>query len=116
MSLDSDLLDLVHDLVTDSETMSGSGIKAAFEDILYKWADVESVSPTGRGAYVDGQHLAVIEAFFGDTYLETFLNSTTSSNPSYTNGLQLEALYGNMLDSMQNTRVCNCHYNGCEAL
>lgn len=100
MTLDEDLLDLAQELVEDAEAMTGAQIKSAFEAILYKWADVESVSPTGRGAHVNGQHLAVIEKFYGTTYLETFFNGSTATNPTFVYGPGLEKLYANMLGSM----------------
>lgn len=90
----------MQNLVTGSNTLSGAQIKSAFEAVLYKWAEVESVSPTGRGAYVNGQHLAVLEHFYGTSYVDTLLNGTTSSNPNPINGPQLEILYKNMLGSM----------------
>jgi Ca2+-binding RTX toxin-like protein/gas vesicle protein len=35
------------------------------EDIIYRWADVETVSTTSRGPNFDGRKLAAIEAFLG---------------------------------------------------
>lgn len=45
--------------------------------IMYRWADVESIDPDGRGAYVDGQELAFLEKLMG----QPFLQKGRSSNP-----------------------------------
>lgn len=60
-------------ILTDNYTLTGSlsdwdSLKGDVEDIFYRWADIESVSPTGRGEFVDGQHLAFYEAFRGESF------------------------------------------------
>jgi hypothetical protein len=71
MSEDSDLLDLVSDFVASWSTErfgDKAALDAEIKEILFTWAGVEGVSPTSRGAYVDGQELAFLEKYFGKPY------------------------------------------------
>ncbi len=40
------------------------------DPILYRWAGVQNVDPTGRGPYMDGRQLAVLEALLGRAYFQ----------------------------------------------
>ncbi|MGQ0689755.1 MAG: calcium-binding protein [Limnobacter sp.] len=41
------------------------------QDVLYRWAGVQDQDPTLRGPYIeDGRKLAVLEAFFGERYVQ----------------------------------------------
>lgn len=52
-----------------ADTLSDwSTVKADVEDLLYRWAGIESVSPSSRGDYVDAQHLEFYEAFRGTPF------------------------------------------------
>lgn len=77
MSLDNDgagnLLELVEDFnAQDFATLfsSTTDVTDDVRAILYRWADVEGVSPTGRGSYVDGQELAFLEKLTGQPFLQ----------------------------------------------
>jgi Ca2+-binding RTX toxin-like protein len=77
MSLDNDgtgnLLELVEDFnAQDFATLfsSTTDVSDDVRAILYRWADIESVSPTGRGSYVDGQELAFLEKLTGQPFLQ----------------------------------------------
>ncbi|MGH1378993.1 MAG: DUF6973 domain-containing protein, partial [Alphaproteobacteria bacterium] len=72
MSMDETLLLMVQEVATaDVATLFDPAfdLSSKFEDILFRWAGVEAVDPDGRGIYVDGQELAFLESFFGETYL-----------------------------------------------
>ncbi|MGB4057265.1 MAG: calcium-binding protein [Alphaproteobacteria bacterium] len=75
------------DVLGDWESFKGS-----VEDILFAWAGVESVSPTSRGSYVDGQHLAFNEAFKGEAF-----SQYGSPNPLPEAGEYSEAVYQHIL-------------------
>jgi Ca2+-binding RTX toxin-like protein len=84
MSLDNtgtgNLLSLIQDLASDdADTIldSGYGLKAKLEDIMYRWAGVDGLSPTARGSNVDARQLEVVEAFLGRDF---------QNNPSSTPG------------------------------
>jgi Ca2+-binding RTX toxin-like protein len=91
-SQDSTLLGLVEDLATgfsfDSWTDSAA-LDSAIEDILFRWAGVDAISPTSRGPNVDAQHLEFLEEMFG----EEFLQEGFRSNPLVTGGELVEASY-----------------------
>ncbi|MBS0586839.1 MAG: hypothetical protein JSS37_02540 [Proteobacteria bacterium] len=67
-------------------------VTAEVEDLLFRWAGIESVSPTGRGVYVDGQHLAFNEAVRGYDFLQY-----GQSNPLPEAGKYSEAVYQYLL-------------------
>ncbi|MGZ2439383.1 beta strand repeat-containing protein [Sinorhizobium medicae] len=71
MSQDSTLLGMVEDLVTGwsaANFLNPAALDQDIKDILFRWAGVESVSTTSRGAYVDGQALAFMEVLTGSPY------------------------------------------------
>ncbi|MBN8997703.1 MAG: type I secretion C-terminal target domain-containing protein [Rhizobiales bacterium] len=95
MSQDSDLKDMVADFV-GSFTLADIGTAdAAITEILFKWAGIEGVSSSGRGAYIDGQHLAFLEHFLGSTFIQEI---TQSPNPTPAAGRILEQTYHEAYD------------------
>ncbi|MEW8110519.1 MAG: calcium-binding protein [Candidatus Thiodiazotropha endolucinida] len=85
MSLDSDLLDLVEDfgIAWDFDSFADpSALDGDIEDILYKWAGVEIISPSSRGAYIDARHLEFLEQYFGDDYLQSGIIADPGPNPA----------------------------------
>ena len=99
MTFDSTLLNMVQDMVDDAEVMTSAQLRTAFENILYRWADVEGVSATGRGSYIDGKHLAVVEKFYGAQFTQEVGNSVVH-DPGFVAAAELEKIYANMLGSM----------------
>ena len=69
-------------LADDSLTLSPTGLRERLDAMLQQWAGVENVDPAGRGPYVDGRHLAFLEFFFGETYLEAQRNEALRTYPS----------------------------------
>lgn len=72
MSIDEDLLALVEDFYLNFEMAALddlAGLTTQFEDILFRWAGVDGLSPTGRGEYIDGRKLAFMEAMFDDQWV-----------------------------------------------
>lgn len=90
MSQDSDLKDMVAEFVSNFTLADIGTADAAITDILYKWAGIEGVSSSGRGAYIDGQHLAFLEHFLGSAFVQ---DTTQSSNPTPVAGEILEQTY-----------------------
>jgi Ca2+-binding RTX toxin-like protein len=58
------------ELTDDAASMTPAALRASLEALLLRWAGVDAVDQHSRGSYVDAQHLAFVEAFFGDTYRE----------------------------------------------
>ncbi|WP_298936857.1 calcium-binding protein [uncultured Ruegeria sp.] len=80
VSGDSTLFGLVKDLALDGwdfDTFQNSTtLDSDITDILYRWAGVDGVSSTSRGAYVDARQLEFLEAMFGENF-----NHSTYINP-----------------------------------
>ncbi|MGN6285520.1 MAG: calcium-binding protein [Afipia sp.] len=70
MSQDSDLKDLVADFVSEFTLADLANINADVDDILFAWADVDGVSPTSRGHYVDARHLGFLERIMGTEFVQ----------------------------------------------
>jgi hypothetical protein len=80
MSGNAGLLTLVENFVKNwspSRLTNTALLDADVKAILFKWAGVESVSSTSRGAYVDGKIIAFMEKLTG----EYFGGGTTPLNP-----------------------------------
>jgi Ca2+-binding RTX toxin-like protein len=93
---DSSLLNLVEDLVAaDYTELSFSAFRNDVENILIKWAGVEDVNPTSRGAYIDARVVEAVEEFVGD---EALLNGSPIllSNAS----AQIEGVWNSFVDYM----------------
>jgi Ca2+-binding RTX toxin-like protein len=66
MSLRSDLLEAVRDFVLGSaDHATGAELRSAFEQLLFKWAEVDDEDPSSHGAFIDGKVAAFLEKFFG---------------------------------------------------
>lgn len=84
MSMDEDLLDLVEDFATSTmgdimeAVISPPG--GAIQDILFRWAGVDDVNPTSRGAYIDARILEFLEAFMGRDYAQFGTNPNPGGN------------------------------------
>lgn len=74
------------DLVADLGTGDVSGFLDQFEDYILAWAGVDGVDPNGRGSHVNGQHLAFLEAAYGQDYDFTQGQSTFQPNPEIVAG------------------------------
>lgn len=73
MSQDSTLLDMVEVIATaNTATIFSSAfdLKGKMNDILYRWAGVDGVSPTSRGAYIDARKLEFLEELSGEEWLQ----------------------------------------------
>lgn len=97
MTLDSDLLDAVQALVTQSSTLSYADMRTAIENIVAMWADADGVAANSRGPYVNGQHLAILEAFYGIDFVQVFAGTVTT-NPWEQVGGELEVMYQHLID------------------
>jgi RHS repeat-associated protein len=67
-----------------------SGTKSVVETLMLTWAGVEGVGSTGRGNFVNAQHLAFYEAFIGEDF-----EQYQQPNPLIEAGQFIEAIYQN---------------------
>ncbi len=88
MSGDAALLTLVENFAKNwspARFTNAAALDADMKAILFKWAGVESVSPTSRGSYVDGQVIGFMEKLTG----ALFGGGTTILNPVGSNQGQM---------------------------
>jgi hypothetical protein len=69
-------------LTDNAADMSPAELDAAFQALLLRWAGVDQVDSASRGPFVNAQHLAFVEKFFGETYREIQRNEELRTYPS----------------------------------
>lgn len=72
--------------------------RTAFENLLRHWAGVSEQTPGSGGDYVDANHLAVAEAFFGTNFSQVIGGVATTPNAQV--GAGIEYAYGTLIDEM----------------
>ncbi|TWB46390.1 Ca2+-binding RTX toxin-like protein [Rhizobium sp. ERR 922] len=88
-------------LTDAAATMSPGQLRATFENLLLRWASVNSVEPASRGQFVDAQHLAFVEKFFGVTYQEIYAGQQLTTSPSTERfGANIEVSFEQIVDAM----------------
>jgi Ca2+-binding RTX toxin-like protein len=78
MSLDETLLDMVQELaLADVSTILDSSFDfgGRVQDIMFRWAGVDEVDPSSRGALIDARHLGFLEEFVGREWLQLGMHS-----------------------------------------
>lgn len=93
---DSTLKALAESVIGDWNGSNIDDIRSGFEAIIFRWAGADGVSPTSRGAYVNGQHLAFLEALHGDTYPV----GQAQGDPIFDIGPGIERYYEQIFDSL----------------
>ncbi len=96
---DADFLEAWTDLTDQAARLSFDQLRGGFEALLLKWAGVDGISQSSRGQYVDAQHLAFVEKFFGSNYLETHAGLGAYTSPSTEAfGLNIEGSFDQIVD------------------
>lgn len=101
-SADADFRTAWTALADDVATLSRSELVDRFQTLLLRWAGVDQIDASSRGAYVDGRHLAFVEAFFDDQYRE--LRTSNSQSVLHTSpttagaGAAIEANFAGIVD------------------
>ncbi|MBB4188574.1 hypothetical protein GGE07_005253 [Sinorhizobium terangae] len=74
-------------------------LRSSFTSLLLRWASVDSLDENSRGEYVNAQHLAFVEKFFGTVYNEVQRGQHSSTSPSRdTAGAAIEASFEEIVD------------------
>ncbi len=94
MSEDSVLQGAVTELAL-ADLSNGHTFHTQVEGILSRWAKADLVAPGSRGINVDAQHLAVLEALFGQSY-----EQYGGPNPRGNAGAELERIYDYVRDEI----------------
>lgn len=64
MSMNSNLLSVVRDLVLNSSATTPEAFDAAFDSVIQEWAGVSDIDLT-TGGRIDPRHMALVEKFYG---------------------------------------------------
>ncbi len=88
--------------LTDSSlNLSFNELRDRFSDLLLDWADVDGISASDRGAFVDARHLSFVEKFFGTGYLELYDGQQLATSPSNAQfGAQIEGSFQAIVDTL----------------
>jgi len=98
---DAQFLDEWTSLSDDASSLSPDELRSQFIELLFKWASVDGVTEASRGPYVDGQHLAFVEKFFGTTYTEIYANNISATSPTTAAfGQGIEASFHQIVDAL----------------
>jgi Ca2+-binding RTX toxin-like protein len=93
-----DLQGLVEDFIAETDAATRHTI---FQEILYKWAGVNSIDPSSRGGLFDAQKLAIIEEFLGTEF---------TNNPAQSAAVVLlEASYAKIYDALYADLISQTH-------
>jgi Ca2+-binding RTX toxin-like protein len=98
MSLDETLLEMVAEIATEDVTTlfsSAFDIRGKMEAILYRWADVDSVSPTSRGSYIDARKLEFLEELMGEEW-----SGLVGPDPNSVAGESLDAEFNKIVNTL----------------
>ncbi len=96
MSEDETLLLMVQDIaLTDKDELftPAFDLSGKIDDVLFQWAGVEDVAPDSRGQWFDGQKLAFMEAYLGNSYVH---NGNNTNPPPGAAGDILRDLYSDL--------------------
>ena len=94
---DAGLHEQITSLIDDINNLSMTEVLQRFEEIVFRWAGVEDVPTDSRGPAIDGQHLAVLEAFKDQGYDQ---RSYYGSTPGPIAGVALENYYQSTLQTL----------------
>ena len=85
------LKELVESFVSETNDTTR---RSLVDQILIKWANVESIDINSRGENINAQHLAILEKIMGQDFLSTFdTTDPNRSNPNPNAGNILETAY-----------------------
>lgn len=88
-------------LTDAAATLLPEQLRSAFEELLLRWASVDDVAEGTRGQYVDAQHLAFVEKFFGVGYKEVYAGQQFATSPQTQQfGANIEASFDQIVDVM----------------
>ncbi len=84
-------------LVATYQTETDEGQRhSLINNILYRWANADTVAPQSRGSYVDARQLVTLEHFLGDGFYQT----DWGINPGDTAGKKISTAFTELSNSM----------------
>jgi Ca2+-binding RTX toxin-like protein len=85
-----DTTNTLRTLVSNYQTETDEGQRHSLvNNILYHWANADTVAPQSRGSYVDARQLVTLEHFLGDAFYQT----SWGANPGDTAGKKITAAF-----------------------
>jgi Ca2+-binding RTX toxin-like protein len=97
MDEDPALMEAVRDLLVAMPSMSSADYRTAIEDLVSQWAGVEDVPAFARGEWMDGQHLAVLEAFIDFDYRQLTGTNAGTGDPGPNAAYVIEQQYDDLI-------------------
>ena len=95
------LQSLVEQFVSASDPTTRAGL---LEQILFKWTDSELIDPGSRGNYVDARRLAVLEHWFGESWV-----GIRGPNPDLGASIHLNEAYRRILEEKYAELMAQTH-------
>ncbi|MBR2916550.1 MAG: DUF2974 domain-containing protein, partial [Clostridia bacterium] len=74
------------------------------EDIVFTWTGSKDIDSSSRGENIDAKHLAVIEKFYGSSFV-----GTNGANPNNTAGNILNKIYADLMDKISLSLMAQTH-------
>ena len=103
LSENTSLLDQALELIVVLKDGDLTTFMSDFEGFIHNWAGVQEVSADSRGSYVNGQHLAFLEAFHGSSFQQLYRPTGAGefrTDPNATAGASLESQYALILETL----------------
>jgi Ca2+-binding RTX toxin-like protein len=85
-------------LVQSATSMSASEFDQAFEGVVQLWANAANINPDSQGEFIDARHLAVVQAFYGQTFASV---AGPGATPDEWTAEEVEATYRSIIDAMK---------------
>jgi len=74
------------------------------EQILFKWTGVDAIAPSTREGNMDARKLAVLEKFFGESFV-----GTNGPDPTYAASILLNESYHELFEIMEGRFMSETH-------
>lgn len=113
MSSNTFLRSRVFNLVENSLSMSNKQFDAEFQEVLYIWAGVSTISPDARGLFIDARKIAVVEAFYGYNFnvYDINLNNLGQANLAPDTSNIIDKMYDHIISYYKSAFLSDAGYS-----
>lgn len=100
MALDAGLASAVADLVRQASTLSGKDLRSGIENLLWRWAGVDTTDPASRGPHIDARVAEFVESVRNSDLVFSWFSGISLKNPeTAAQGRTIQGLYNTYLES-----------------
>ena len=99
MGQDAELVALVQSFKDTVARGDITGSRDLILPILYRWAGVDDLDPTSRGAYLDARNLTFLEKFIGRNWANS--SDDNLRNPARLQGPNVEAVFEQLIPELE---------------